>query len=588
MDTSPAARGGALRTLVASGALGFWFGIAAFPEWQVAVETAQVIAGIVTYPPDNPFHIYDVRLFTVLHEIVAVLLGAGVSELSASKLLSGILGMLSLQAMSMLVYAFSRDALFATAAAFVIFLSRAAELGGTYPIHLMGTEHTYGAFGLSAAVLAAGLLGSGCHRAGGLLLGLTPAIHPSMGVWTLAIVGVCLLTGFRTLVPLLRPALPWFIAGCGLSAVSVVVHLAIAPHAVGVDTAGRRYLPTLVRYWDGHRKPPSMDNRAVLLNFASIPLAVAWLLFLRERLPPLSGFLLRFAAVSAVVALGFMFMSWAPPERIPDFLSMLMPLRLLNVASVMFAAIVVGLIGIHRHTLAGQIGMLAVLAALTLAHGSLFWSLMSAATSGSFKEAGPNPIAVLLTAAVGATVFAAIGRRLAVARDGADRGARGATAVAVLRTAAVAAIVMSALLHLRDTKPEALRFRDRTHDPVFSAAAAQEGLLLPGLGFRSIQLRTRRPTLIDPGGFDGLAYSMDAAPAMLGILRDVYQVDPLQRPVESPQKSNRRAWESYSRDRWREIRHKYHVTQVLTDRTWQLDLPLVAETLEMRLYAIPD
>ena len=43
-----------------------------FPDWQVAVETAQVVAGLVTYPADNIFFIYHTKLWTVLHQILAV------------------------------------------------------------------------------------------------------------------------------------------------------------------------------------------------------------------------------------------------------------------------------------------------------------------------------------------------------------------------------------------------------------------------------------------------------------------------------------------------------------------------------------
>jgi hypothetical protein len=140
-----AANDGALWTLTLSGVLGFWLGAAVFAEWQVAVETAQVIAGLVKYPSDNPFYIYHIRLWTVLHELIAVLLRFGVWEVTASKLVSGLIIMVSLQALSMVVYAFSRNALFATGGAFVVFLSRAAEIGGRYPISLAGTQHTYGA-----------------------------------------------------------------------------------------------------------------------------------------------------------------------------------------------------------------------------------------------------------------------------------------------------------------------------------------------------------------------------------------------------------------------------------------------------------
>ena len=76
------------------------------------------------------------------------------------------------------------------------------------------------------------------------------------------------------------------------------------------------------------------------------------------------------------------------------------------------------------------------------------------------------------------------------------------------------------------------------------------------------------------------------------ILRDVYGVDLLHPAGEGmwsgtiPPVINRRTWERYSLERWREIRQTYTVTQVLTAADWRLGLPLVVQTREMRLYQI--
>jgi hypothetical protein len=37
--------------------------------WQDAVEPAQVIAGLVRYPPDNPVYQHSTRTWTLLHQI---------------------------------------------------------------------------------------------------------------------------------------------------------------------------------------------------------------------------------------------------------------------------------------------------------------------------------------------------------------------------------------------------------------------------------------------------------------------------------------------------------------------------------------
>ena len=149
---------GALWVLLLSGVLGFRVGMLGFPDWQVAVETAQVVAGLVTYPPDNIFYIYHTRLWTALHQILAIALRAGISEITLSLVLSGVQGMLTFQALALFVYALSRDVLLAVGAAALIFFTRTAEYGTVYPLFLLGTEHTYGVIGLSTAAFVVACL----------------------------------------------------------------------------------------------------------------------------------------------------------------------------------------------------------------------------------------------------------------------------------------------------------------------------------------------------------------------------------------------------------------------------------------------
>ena len=120
----------------------------------------------------------------MLHQLLALGLRAGVSELTLSLIVSGVQGMLTFQALALFVYALSRDILLAVGAAALIFFTRSAEYGTVYPLFLLGTEHTYGVVGLSTGVLAVAMLGAGWYRAGALLLGMAPCIHPSLGSWT--------------------------------------------------------------------------------------------------------------------------------------------------------------------------------------------------------------------------------------------------------------------------------------------------------------------------------------------------------------------------------------------------------------------
>jgi hypothetical protein len=108
-----------------------------------------------------------------------------------------------------------------------------------------------------------------------------------------------------------------------------------------------------------------------------------------------------------------------------------------------------------------------------------------------------------------------------------------------------------------------------------------------------VQLRTRRPVLVDGGGLDGLPYSLEMGPALERILHDVYAIDFFNPPAEArhtgviPAGHTRTVWEGYSRDRWGEIGRQYRVTGVLTNGDWRLDLPLLADNGDFRLYSIP-
>ena len=119
-------------------------------------------------------------------------------------------------------------------------------------------------------------------------------------------------------------------------------------------------------------------------------------------------------------------------------------------------------------------------------------------------------------------------------------------------------------------------------------------MLLTGGDLHLVQLRTRRPVVLDGGGLDGLPYALAGGPEMARILRDVYDIDFFTPPDEAhgvgviPSSYNRRIWEAYSQERWQEIRRKYNVSQVMTYNDWTLRLPIVAQNARYLLYEIPE
>jgi hypothetical protein len=99
--------------------------------------------------------------------------------------------------------------------------------------------------------------------------------------------------------------------------------------------------------------------------------------------------------------------------------------------------------------------------------------------------------------------------------------------------------------------------------------------------------------LLDGGTLDTLPYVLESAPLVDRILRDVYGVDLFNPPAESrhagriPVLATRPVWEARSLDDWQRIRREYGVTQVVTYAGWQLQLPAVAASRDLRLYDIP-
>jgi hypothetical protein len=176
--------------LTVTGAVGFFVGMVLKPTWQDVIEPAQVLAGLVKYPGDNPVFLYSTRTWTLLHQIPALLLLAGLSERTLALLVSGSVGMLSFQALGTTIFAVSNDVALACATPFFVFFTHATSGGVAYPVMLSGSEYTSGVVGLAMLLLVCAMIGAGEYGCGALLMGLMPAVHVTLGAWCALIVGL--------------------------------------------------------------------------------------------------------------------------------------------------------------------------------------------------------------------------------------------------------------------------------------------------------------------------------------------------------------------------------------------------------------
>jgi hypothetical protein len=135
---------------------------------------------------------------------------------------------------------------------------------------------------------------------------------------------------------------------------------------------------------------------------------------------------------------------------------------------------------------------------------------------------------------------------------------------------------------------------DRTNDAFLEQVGAGAGLLLTAGDLSLIQLRTRRPVLLDGGGLDGLNYAPGTAPVMARIVHEVYgeKLDEPSRAIQRQRPSallpdtGKQLWRERTPADWRRLAAEFGFTEILVPSDWELALPRVAEGSEFALYRV--
>lgn len=341
------------QVLLASGLCGLLLGFHC--GWQIAVESAQAVAGLAVYPLDNPFYMYHVKSWTLLHQLPALLLRCGASESAVSIGLGGLIGAISFQAVALCAFAFGRHRLLAIVAPLLVHITNASrDLESVHQIRLLSHEcwMTYGVMGVSWALLAWSLLGVGCRRWAALLMGLGLAVHPLLGAWCLAIGAAALVWTARREAISLRSELRWLAAGLALSLASFVVQCLLARGLPAVDgSLARELTAAFARGWDNHRVRVPVNHFAILTAACAAAIGGVYLRFGGAALPPRSHALLRALALSAPLGLLLGLLTNCQ-EHLPMPFVLAMPGRFNDVVALAFPPLVLGLLARQRSNLA--------------------------------------------------------------------------------------------------------------------------------------------------------------------------------------------------------------------------------------------
>ena len=140
-------RNGVWLVVALSGVFGLIFGLA-YSTWHEMVTGAQIVAGVVSYPRENPFRMTHAKAWIIMNQVGALALLSGISEKTLSIMVSGFMGMLSFQALSLFVFALSGNILVSILIPFFMQFTEVAFFGIGYSIRLLGHFWAYGVVGL--------------------------------------------------------------------------------------------------------------------------------------------------------------------------------------------------------------------------------------------------------------------------------------------------------------------------------------------------------------------------------------------------------------------------------------------------------
>ncbi len=652
---------------------------------QTALESAQVLAGKITYPADNPFYLYHIKSWSLTHQIPALLLQLGMTEQVLSLLLGAFIGMISFQAIALSAFVVSRNCWFAIALPILLGASGIyEEIDYLYPVRLLSGHPwlCYGVIGTSWVVLCWSLFASPCVRVAALLTGLAPAVHPTLGAWCLGVSVAAMYLSHRRHPQPWRTLALWLAIGIAFTTISFCLHQYHARNVPPISPELRdRYVQAFAEGWDSHRQAAPLISVTSMYGFFALAISLVWLVRLRHALDVHSSWMLAAMLVSSLGGL-LLLVSTQFPERLPTVILMAMPARYINTVSLLLPPVLLGLLLRRKDFL--PLAVLSGACAYLLLRGHYiewemfyipktyylvgFLGLMLLASAWSWRKpatnrqphdlfalrwlavlgmvavaglVGPHQIKVGLMFACGAVCEAVAGwyptrrasRWLALAALGCLGLVLFGTSAVVLgfgMTVSVGALGVAAAILFWPTGKNKPAFShgarlalssgtfgvglfaigvfgharayssyyhlyDYERDPLLRRIHQGEGMILTGSNVRLIQLRTQRPVLLEAVALNQLPYVPESAPSMNYILRQVYGEDILApRPDWWIRERGgpicwtvQGLWENRTAEEWQALADEFGFTEIVTHKSWNLKLPVIAQEKKLKLYRVP-
>ncbi|MBF0162055.1 MAG: hypothetical protein HQL88_07180 [Magnetococcales bacterium] len=267
-------------------ALGLFYGACIEPRWLYNQYFAQLISGITHCPTDSVTYLLNGSTYTLIAQIPALLLKAGVDEWSLNVLSSAIFTALAFSAVGMATLTLSRMPLLALLLPLAMLTVRLVP-DHFYAVLYPADLSIFGIVAMFYALLTLARTALGFKGSALFLTGLAPAIHPT---WALAVWCLVFLVLWLRNEPLLtRENLTALLAGLLLFAISYAAHrLWVMPPTESVPAQA---IETVVQAW---REGLKVGNHHQMIGNSPTPIRHALFFFLPEiTLALLSWFSVR-------------------------------------------------------------------------------------------------------------------------------------------------------------------------------------------------------------------------------------------------------------------------------------------------------
>lgn len=554
------------RVLYFSACLGFVVGVVWRPDWQWSLEVAQIAAGTVTLPANNPLRIFSNHLYApFLIWPQALLLKAGMSSMSVSILFSGLQSALSFMAVTSVLLVFSENITVALVVPF-LFTSviNTIFMGHNYPIFFPTDLNNGGIVGFYATMLGIGLFGLGYVPIAMFLLGLLPSLHPSIaiGVWIGAL-GYYLISN-RVNKKLLMRNLRWFIYGVIFFLITLIIHRFMTMGLVDRPTGTeKQILEYFVSYVDGHRRPRftglSWVGRLEFFEPEFFLLAVIGVFFGRYKKFVSSGtkVILKFLAMLSVCAVFMTLLEEIWPENFPLVLKTVMIARWLN-----FNSIILPLLGLGVLSYKNSFGKMFILIAVFLfgAQGQVLWRwvfvLLFLYMEFKKRNWKIKPF------------------RINTRADG----------IVTMITVMVCVLTFQRLV--RAGFQSGLKQNTLDKELIEKISKGDKLFISSYLALPLPQAMTNRGVLLNLYWADTISYAPSVGDEFEAILQDVYGVSLYDKDIWPNFEKTRAHWEKRTPKEWQDIGVRYEATDVLVPKEWKVRLPKKFESETLVLYHI--